>query len=402
MNNVKYNKNILEFEKNLKDSGYSRHVIPIYIRNVKRFLEYKNVFSFTKIDHLELKKIINEYMKKTPLTSQKSVIQASLHSYYFFITGNLFIWRLNLKEYDLDVAIESEKETYRKYLKEFSRFHNSTIISYCSTVNIFLYTSFRNNDYSPDKITFEHVYVYLSNTLSHLSKASKKTSLVRIRSYIRFLEFTYGVKSEKILKLPMTSPVWKRSSLPKHLTNLELEKLLSVYDRNKPYGIRDYAVARCLCDLGLRCSEVSGLSLDNFDWVKGNVTIHSTKSNSERTLPLHKITGESIETYLLYCRPKTLERTLFVRYKNETGKPMGTSQVRNTVRSAAIRARLDNFTGTHMLRHTAAAKMLNSGISIKTIADILGHESIETTCIYTKLDFTQLHNVAGVWPVKRI
>lgn len=200
----------------------------------------------------------------------------------------------------------------------------------------------------------------------------------------------------------MTSPVWRKSSLPKYLTNIELQRLFSAYDRNKSYGIRDYAIARCLSDLGLRCSEVSGLSLDDFDWINGNVTIKKTKTHSERTLPLLTITGRSIESYLLHWRPKTSNRKLFVRYKNQKGKPMGASQVRNTIRCAAVRARLEQFTGTHMLRHTAAKKMLEGGIDLKTIADILGHKSIETTCIYTKLDFTQLKDVAGLWPEVRL
>ncbi len=77
---------------------------------------------------------------------------------------------------------------------------------------------------------------------------------------------------------------------------------------------------------------------------------------------------------------------------------MGTSQIRYTVRFAAIKAGLDHFTGSHMLRHSAAKEMINNGIDLKTIADILGHESIETTMIYTKLNLTQLQDVAGAWP----
>ena len=282
-----------------------------------------------------------------------------------------------------------------------ARLSDNTIVSQCNTVKTFLYSSFPKRDFSPEKITVEHVHIYLLHTLSHVSTASKKTIIARIRSYIRFLEFSDGFKSEQILKLPMTSPVWKRAGLPKYLTDLELGRLFSSYDRNKPSGIRNYAIARCLKDLGLRCSEVEGLSLDDFDWMQGTVSIKKTKSHSERILPLHAITGQAIEAYLLHSRPATSERNLFVRFKNQQGKSMGTSQVRNTVRSAAIRAGLDSFTGTHMLRHTTAKEMINSGIDLKTIADVLGHESVETTYIYTKLDFTQLQDVTGTWPEVR-
>lgn len=136
----------------------------------------------------------------------------------------------------------------------------------------------------------------------------------------------------------------------------------------------------------------------DFNWLEGTVTVRKTKNNSERTLPLHVVTGRAIEQYLVYSRPKTRERILFIRFKNERGKPMGTSRVCYSVRSAAIRAKLDNFSGPHMLRHTAAKNMLNNGIDLKKIADILGHESIETTIIYTKVNFTELQDIAGVWP----
>lgn len=73
------------------------------------------------------------------------------------------------------------------------------------------------------------------------------------------------------------------------------------------------------------------------------------------------------------------QNILFLRFKSKTGEPMGISQVRSSVRSAAIRAGLENFSGTHMLRHSAAKDMINSGIDIKVIADVLGHDSVETS-----------------------
>ena len=77
---------------------------------------------------------------------------------------------------------------------------------------------------------------------------------------------------------------------------------------------------------------------------------------------------------------------------------MGTSQVRDTMRRAAIRAGLRHFIGTHMFRHTVAKDMISSGTDIKTIADILGHETVETTMIYMKINFPELSFVAGKWP----
>ncbi len=65
----------------------------------------------------------------------------------------------------------------------------------------------------------------------------------------------------------MTTPVWKRADIPKYLSAEDIKRLFFTYDRTKPNGVRNYAIARCLKDLGLRCSEVAGLSLDDFDWI---------------------------------------------------------------------------------------------------------------------------------------
>lgn len=122
----------------------------------------------------------------------------------------------------------------------------------------------------------------------------------------RFLAFADDFHSDEILKLPMTTPVWKQSALPKYLTNEELDSLFSTYNKKIPSGIRNYAIARCFKDLGLRYAEVAGLSLDDFDWIQGSVTIRRTKSHSERDMPLHVSTGQSNVEYLLQSRTLAL------------------------------------------------------------------------------------------------
>lgn len=390
------------FRDYLIEKNYSDYVIPMYVRGVSAFLEEirespENVHAI----HLKLKGAIDRYAANIPLTFKNNMVKSALHTYYHFVSREKFTKRLSRDDYELNLSIEFEIERFREYLLNVERLRDSTITSRCNTVRIFLYSSFLDEDFSPNKINTNLVQNYLVNTLSHISASSKKSMIGRIRNYIKFLAFVDDIVADDILKLPMASPVWKYSSNPKYLTDCELEGLFSSYDRNKPYGARDYAIARCLGDLGLRCSEAAGLSLDDFNWDNGNVIIKQTKTYSERTLPLPVITGQAIEDYLLKWRPHTKVRTLFVRYKNQPGESMGVSQVRSTVRGAAIRAGLKNFTGTHSLRHTVAKEMINNGTSLKIIADILGHESIETTYIYTKLNFSQLKDVTATWPEVR-
>lgn len=391
------NVDLLDFKDFLLKQGYSIHVAPRYVWKVQEYLQ-RTTYIIRTTDHDGLRKSITEYVTNLSLSFQLSTIQAALRIFYYFISGHRFCRRLYATEFERDESIEIEIDRFRIYLKEVADLGKQTITSQCHTVKIFLYTSFPNYTFSSQKITATLVRNYLVHTLQHISAASKKSMLTRIRSYLRFLAFTDGFECEEVLKLPMTSPVRKRASLAKYLSEEDVTRLFATYDLAHPTGIRNYAIARCLSDLGLRCSEVAGISLDHIDWRQGTITIKKTKTNTERTLPLHAVTGKAIENYLLRSRPTTFQKLLFVWFKYEQGHPMGTSQVRRTIRNAAIRAGLTHFTGTHMLRHTAAKKMINQGVDLKTIADILGHESVETTAIYTKINFTELQDVAGRWP----
>lgn len=386
------------FETYLFQAGYSKCTIPGYLRKVKAFLSFCDINHIDKIDCSGLKVVIGNYVEQLSLSSQTWIIKAATHAYYGFCSGQIFHKRLRTKDFECKPAIDDEIGRYRKYLHEVADLRVNTIVSQCNTVKIFLYYCFEGHEFSPEKLSVKQIQTYLVKGLSHVSATSKRTMLTRIRSYLRFLEFEYDIRMDQILRLPMIAPVCKQAGLPKYLSENELNQLFATYDRSKPDGIRDYAIARCMKDLGLRCCEVACLSLENFDWNDGILTIQNTKNHAERMLPLKEITGSSILEYLLHSRPPTSERTLFVRSRKNRGNPMGTAQVRRTVRYAAMKADLGKFTGTHMLRYTTVKEILNNGTDFKIIADVLGHECLETTKIYTKLDLNHLREVAGTWP----
>lgn len=141
------------------------------------------------------------------------------------------------------------------------------------------------------------------------------------------------------------------------------------------------------------------LTLDDFNWRGGYVTIRNTKNGAARVLPLPAGMGNALIDYLAQARPQTSCRTLFVRFNHQRDEPMGRSQIRGVVRRNSARAGLeDNACGTHILRRTAATKLYNSGNSLKLTADILGHESIDSTTHYAKTDVAGLLSVAAPWP----
>lgn len=186
--------------------------------------------------------------------------------------------------------------------------------------------------------------------------------------------------------------MWKLSNVPKTFDTEDIDKILTSYNRNTLVGIRDYAIALCFTELGLRASEVANITLDDFNWRKGTIQIKKTKTHLERELPLPKNVGEAIVKYLKSVDTERSGRILFVRFSHYCGDAMGREQIRGTIRRAYAQSGIPStITGTHILRHSKAKSMYENGSSLKIIADILGHRSIDTTVIYTKIGRSELH-----------
>jgi integrase len=132
-------------------------------------------------------------------------------------------------------------------------------------------------------------------------------------------------------------------------------------------------------------------------WRAGTITLRQTKSNREDRLPLPETTGHALADYLRLERPQTTCRAVFVRRMAPRGRPIGPDCVGKTIRQAYARAGLP-YTRAHLLRHTMASRLLASGSSLKEVADVLRHRSLNTTLIYAKLDVGSLSTVALPWP----
>jgi integrase len=150
----------------------------------------------------------------------------------------------------------------------------------------------------------------------------------------------------------------------------------------------------------LRSGEIAKLSLDDIDWRTGTITLRHTKSRREDVLPLPSATGEAIAAYLKHERPKTDNRIVFMRRLAPRDAAIGPDAVRKTIRQAYARAGL-RHTRSHLLRHTMASRLLEGGSSLKEVADVLRHRSLNTTLIYAKLDSRNLREVALPWPGSR-
>lgn len=219
-----------------------------------------------------------------------------------------------------------------------------------------------------------------------------------VRGFLRFLHL-HGVMDGALVQAVPTVRDTRRSALPTALTTAQRRQLLAAVNQSTPGGQRDYAMLLCLASLGLRAKEVAELSLEAIDWRAGTLTISTSKARRASRLPLPTNVGRAIATYLRHGRPVTSARHVFVRHFVPVGAPLTSAVVVQSVQRAFRRAKLEvPSRGAHTLRHTAATEMIRAGVSLKAIADILRHRSLDTTVIYTKVDLPRLRDVARPWP----
>src|SRR5262249_14320377 len=158
--------------------------------------------------------------------------------------------------------------------------------------------------------------------------------------------------------------------LPRSLSDQDLRAVLAHFDTYTATGRRDLAMIRCMSDLGLRVSEVVALTLDDIDWRRGVLTIRGSKGRRGRTFPLPAPLGRRIPAYLHRGRPTSAARHVFLRPQAPVAVPVTHPLIRGVFRRAyaAATGRTESV-GTHVLRHTAAARMRAAGHSLKGIAD---------------------------------
>jgi integrase len=242
----------------------------------------------------------------------------------------------------------------------------------------------------------DELRAFVAQEISRLSPVGAAAVATALRSYLRFRAFE-GDHVEHLLPLVVAPAHWRLAALPQTLSRAEVDRLLGAFPPDLPSRRRAYAMVRCIVDLGLRTSEVIGLSLDDIDWVAGTLRIAKGKSRRVDVMPLPQTTGSAIADYVRFERPQTVNRRVFVRHVAPVDEPIRTTVVRRAVIEAYRRSGLPH-TRIHILRHTLASRLLDTGGTLKEVADVLRHRELNTTMIYAKIDLGRLAAVAMPWP----
>lgn len=243
-------------------------------------------------------------------------------------------------------------------------------------------------------VTGAEVVAFLLQESQRVSVGSAKGRVAELRSLLRFL-FVRGLTPRLLTTAVPPVAGWRDTGIPKALPAGQVQHLLDHCDRSDPVQVRDYAILMLVARLGLRSIEVARMQLDDIDWRAGRIILHG-KASREDAMPLPNEVGAALADYLTDVRPRTQLRSVFISCKAPR-RAIRPDLVSDVTRRACDRAGLPRV-GAHRLRHTLATEMLQRGVKLADIGQVLRHRDLATTALYAKVDLATLRTIALPWP----
>ena len=249
-------------------------------------------------------------------------------------------------------------------------------------------------------VTKEDVSEYITKLRSgeiggkELSNASFARSLSSLKSFYRYLNRSEGVEANPVRMFHGGNP---RRKLPEFMTFDQMENLLNSFDLTNPAEIRDRSMVEVMYACGLRVSECAGLKISNLN-LKDHFLSVLGKESKERMVPFYPRCGQLIDLYLTQVRPEFMKDNskhgiLFV---NQHGKPITTRAIENVVETSGVKAGIPFHLHPHMIRHSFATHLLDNGADLRVVQELLGHENLSTTQIYTHVTQDRLRKVVDL------
>ena len=251
-------------------------------------------------------------------------------------------------------------------------------------------------DEAPDRLILLKI-ADIEGFIRHMGQRMGRVALQKVTSTIRnFLRF---LSSNGVIPVGMenridTPRVYRQEKLPRSLPWNTVQAFLHSIDRKTAIGKRDYAMFALMASYGLRACDVVALKLDDVKWRSGYIRIYQTKTSNPLELPLTDEVSSAIYDYLQTVPRYGNYRQIFLRLKAPGGILKSTGVI-EAFQSWSRKSGLNiPFKGTHWLRHSYALHLCRCGLPLKTIGDMLGHRSPESTGVYIRLATEDLREVA--------
>ena len=274
---------------------------------------------------------------------------------------------------------------YRTYMKLEKHLSANTIESYMRDLAQFAHFILHRYDVEPKRVEREMIERYMEWIYSRgREKSSQARNLSGIKSFYNFLLLSDIIESspaEHIL------PPKAARHLPDTLSVEEIDRIIGTIDHSTTKGLRDRAILEVLYSCGLRVSELCELKLSDLFFGEGYIRV-TGKGDNQRLVPISGIARDRIQLYLE--QRHTDHRSEESVFLNNRGTKLTRVMIFTIIKQATKLAGIDKKISPHTLRHSFATHLLEGGADIRQVQELLGHENILTTEIYTHLDTTHL------------
>lgn len=274
---------------------------------------------------------------------------------------------------------------YRTYIKLEKRLSENTVESYMRDLAEFAHYVLHTFDVAPRDVEAVMVERYMAWLFDKgKMKSSQARILSSIKSFYNYLLVTDAIESSptEFIEAPKCG-----RSLPDILSTDEIDSIICGIKPDSEKGLRDRAIIEMLYSCGLRVSELTSLKLGDLFFGEGYIRVVG-KGDKQRLVPVSALARERVQLYLDRRREhRTQESALFL---NNRCRPLTRVMVFTIIRQAVARVGITKPVSPHTFRHSFATHLLEGGASIRQVQEMLGHESITTTEIYTHLDSRHL------------
>ena len=276
---------------------------------------------------------------------------------------------------------------YNNYLRIERAMSQNTVASYCSDIAMFLsYFETKGRKVQAERLTSEDIKEYLASGRG-CSRRSQARLLSALRSFYNWMVLEGMIRNNPCDKVDM--PKLGRY-LPEVLSEEEVFRIIDSVDICSWQGCRDKAILEVLYGCGIRVSEAVGLKVSGLYFKEGFVRVVG-KGNKERLVPLNDMAADSLKTYL-ERRPEpasALDGELV--FLNRFGRPLSRQSMFKMVKTQALLADVRKEISPHTFRHSFATHLVEHGADLRVVQEMLGHESVTTTEIYTHIDSSTWH-----------
>jgi len=281
---------------------------------------------------------------------------------------------------------------YQSYLKIERGLSANSIQNYSyDIVKLIKYLEEHNIKISPIRVTEEDIQGFIYHLAKKMNARSQARIISGLKSFFNYLIFE-DYRETNPLELIESPRIGRK--LPDTLTTKEIDLLINVIDLSHPQGERNRAIIETLYSCGLRVSELTELRISDLFFEEDFIKV-TGKGNKQRFVPISELTKKYINTYKDHIRIhlNPLKDDVDILFLNRRGKKLTRAMIFTIVKTLTKQANIQKKISPHTFRHSFATHLLENGADLRSIQQMLGHESITTTEIYMHVDRSHLKEV---------